>query len=75
MPYAVLEKQLKALPEEYLEDVAKDVELLQYKVAAESACQPQKRAVVPGLLAGKFTLPDDIHAGDDIIADEFEEYL
>ena len=55
MPYAVLEKQLKALPEEYLEDVAKYVELLQYKVAAESACQPQKRAVVPGLLAGKFT--------------------
>lgn len=73
MPYEVLEKQIKALPEAYLEDVAKYVQLLQYKVAILS--QQRQTPSRIGLGKGLFTVPDDIHFGDDEILDMFEEQL
>ena len=71
MPYAILEKQLKTLPEEYLEDVAQYVQLLQYKIAAHSQKKETPKRI--GLGKGLFSVPDDIHFGDAEIADMFEE--
>ena len=38
MSYAVLEQQLKSLTEEYLEEVSRYVQLLQYKITYSSSC-------------------------------------
>lgn len=75
MPYAVLEQQIKALPEAYLEDIAQYVQLLQYKVAAEQEEHPSTNGIKLGLAEGAFSYPEDIHAGDDIIAALFEGYV
>lgn len=73
MSYAVLEQQIKALPEEYLEDISQYVQFLQYKIAAlkEKKEAPQRI----GLGKGLFSVPDDIHFGDDDVQDMFGEYL
>jgi hypothetical protein len=77
MSYAVLEQQIKALPEEYLEDIAQYVQLLQYKVAIlnQQSKESKTNGIKLGLGEGMFSYPDDIHAGDEIIADAFKDYL
>ena len=72
MSYEVLEKQLKALPEEYLEDVLNYVELLQYKITVLGE-KKKKQGIIMGLAEGKFQVPDDIHAFDDEVAEMFEK--
>ena len=77
MSYEQLEQQLKTLPEEYLEEVAKYVQLLQYKLMMINAQKekPKTNGIVFGLGKGMFSVPDDIHAGDELVAEEFEDYL
>lgn len=76
MSYEVLEKQLQALPTEYLEDVSEYVQLLLYKIAAlKNQNGTTSSGLKLGLAEGQFNYPDDIHAGDEIIADAFEDYL
>lgn len=75
MSYSVLEKQIQALPEKYLEDVSEYVQLLLYKVAALKKEKGTSSGLKLGLAEGMFNYPDDIHAGDDIIADAFEDYV
>ena len=76
MSYEVLEKQIQALPEEYLEDVSEYVQLLLNKVAAlKKEKGTSSSGLKLGLAEGMFNYPDDIHAGDDIIADAFEDYV
>ena len=77
MSYAVLEQQIKALPEEYWEDVAGYVQLLQYKAAVlmQGGTPAETNGIKLGLGDGLYSYPDDIHAGDDYIADAFEAYV
>jgi len=76
MSYAALEEQIKTLPEEYLEDVSQYVQLLLYKVAVlKQEKEKQKVPVKFGLGKGLFTIPDDIHFGDEDILKDFEEYV
>ena len=76
MSYEVLEQQLKTLPEEYLEDVSQYVQLLFYKIEAlKKEEKTKKTGIKLGIAEGLFNYPEDIHAGDDIIADAFEDYL
>ena len=75
MPYAVLEKQLKELPGEYLEDVSRYVQLLQYKIAVLGQSKEKKKGIIFGLAEGKYKIPDDINAYDDEIAEMFDEAL
>lgn len=77
MSYEMLVQELKTVPEEYLDAVLEYVKLLQYKIAALKAQEekPQKKPIIIGLAEGKYKVPDDPNAGDDIIADMFEDYL
>ena len=76
MSYAVLEKQIQALPEEYLEDVSEYVQLLLYKIAAlKNQNGATSSGLKLGLAEGLYNYPDDIHAGDEILADEFKDYV
>ncbi len=73
MSYSVLEQQIKALPEEYLEDIANYVQLLQYKIIAVNNRNETPQRI--GLGKGLFSVPDDIHFGDDEVQDMFGDYL
>ena len=77
MSYEGLEQQLKTLPEEYLEEVAKYVQLLQYKLMMINTQneKPKTNGIKIGLAEGTFNYPEDIHAGDEFVAEEFEDYL
>lgn len=80
MSYEMLVQELKTVPEEYLDAVLEYVKLLQYKIAAlkENKTQdekPQKKPIIIGLAEGKYKVPDDPNAGNEIIADMFEGYL
>ncbi|MCI6816728.1 MAG: DUF2281 domain-containing protein [Treponema porcinum] len=76
MSYDVLEKQIKALPEEYLEDVSQYVQLLFYKAKVLKQKEaPQSSPIKLGLGKGLFKIPDDIHFGDNDILEDFEEYV
>ena len=76
MSYAVLEKQIQALPEEYLEDVSEYVQKLLHKIAAlKNEKNVTASGLKLGLAEGLYNYPDDIHAGDEIIADAFEDYV
>ena len=76
MSYAVLEKELKSLPESYLEDVERYVQFLQYKIAALSNSDSENLPRVKlGLGKGLFKVPDDINFGDDDIREMFGEYV
>lgn len=74
---AALEKQIESLPEEYLEEVSRYIQLLQYKIAAleQQKKEKQSNGIIFGLGKGKFKVPDDINAYDDVVAEEFEDYL
>jgi len=71
MSYSTLEKELKTLPEEYLESVAEYIELLKYKISFLNQNRLSKKAPIIGLAEGKFPIPDDINAYDDEISDMF----
>ena len=73
MSYAVLEQQIKTLPEEYLDEIANYVQLLQYKVMALNKEKETPQRI--GLGKGLFSVPSDIHFGDNEIQDMFEDYL
>ncbi len=75
--YAALEKQIESLPEEYLEEVSRYIQLLQYKIAAleQQKKEKQSNGIIFGLGKGKFKVPDDINAYDDVVTEEFENYL
>ena len=73
MSYAVLEQQIKALPEEYLDDIANYVQFLQYKLVALNKKKETPQRI--GLGKGLFSVPDDIHFGDDEVQDMFGEYV
>lgn len=75
MSYSALEKELKTLPEEYLESVAEYIELLKYKISFLNQNQLSKKIPIIGLAEGKFLTPDDINAYDDEIIDMFGEYI
>ncbi|UTC63017.1 DUF2281 domain-containing protein [Treponema sp. OMZ 787] len=75
MSYSALEKELKTLPEEYLESVAEYIELLKYKISFLNQNQLSKKIPIIGLAEGKFPTPDDINAYDDEIIDIFGEYI
>lgn len=74
---AALEKQIESLPEEYLEEVSRYIQLLQYKIAAleQQKKEKQSNGIIFGLGKGKFKVPDDINAYDDVVTEEFEDYL
>ncbi len=65
-------KQLKELPEEYLDDVSRYVQLLQYKIAVIGQVKEKKKGIILGLAEGKYKIPDDINAYDDEIAGMFD---
>ena len=71
MSYSTLEKELKTLPEEYLESVAEYIELLKYKISFLNQNYLSKKTPIIGLAEGKFPIPDDINAYDDEISDMF----
>ena len=72
MSYTVLEKELKALPEEYLEYVAEYIEFLKYRISFLNQNKISKKVSVIGLAKGKFSVPDDINLYDDEITNMFE---
>ncbi|MBQ4497396.1 MAG: DUF2281 domain-containing protein [Spirochaetaceae bacterium] len=74
---AALEKHIESLPEEYLEEVSRYIQLLQYKIAAleQQKKEKQSNGIIFGLGKGKFKVPDDINAYDDVVTEEFEDYL
>ncbi|MBR0125031.1 MAG: DUF2281 domain-containing protein [Treponema sp.] len=74
MSYAVLEQQLKSLPEEYLEEVSRYVQLLQYKITVLDQ-QKKQKGIIMGLGEGKYKIPDDINAYDDEVAESFDKVL
>ena len=73
MSYEVLEKQLKSLPEEYLEDVLNYVQLLQYKITVLGEKKEEKPNVARrfGIAKGELHYPDDIDFCNDEIAEMF----
>lgn len=75
MPYAVLEKKLKAVPEQYLDQVSSFLDLLLSLPKTSSEGKTGKKIPdghpIPGLAAGEFKYPDDINLGDDEIAEMF----
>lgn len=75
MPYAILEQKLKAVPEEYFEQVAGFLDLILKASHMEREEKPKKKPIIGGLAEGKYKIPDDINAFDDEIADMFEGYL
>ena len=75
MPYAVLEKKLQAMPERYFDQISSFFDLLLSLDKHEDYADEKARKLTPGLAKGIFKYPDDINAGDEIIADAFGEYL
>ena len=75
MSYTALAEEIKTLPEDTLDELAQYVEYLKYKSDTKQQTIPNRKKVIPGLAKGIFKYPDDINAGDDVIADMFEDYL
>lgn len=77
MSYEMLVQELKTVPEEYLDAILEYVKLLQYKISTLKAQdeKAQKKPIIIGLAEGKYKVPDDPNAGNEIIADIFEDYL
>ena len=63
MPYEMLERQIRAIPEEYFPDIAQFLELLQYKIiaqskmATETQIRPRRKL---GGFEGKIRIVDDL---------------
>ena len=70
MPYAILERKIKALPVEYLTSISDYIDFLQYKVVHHS-----KKTTTPkrqlGLLKGQIWIAPDF----DETPDDFAEYI
>ena len=76
MSYESLKKQIKALPEEYLDDVSEYVQLLLNKIASpKDSKETSSSRLKLGLAEGMYNYPEDIHAGEEIITDAFEDYI
>ncbi len=75
MSYTALAEEIKTLPEDTLDELAQYVAYLKYKNEAQHRNDDCPKKVIPGLAKGIFKYPDDIHAGDDIVAEIFEDYL
>lgn len=74
MPYEVLEKKLKIVPEQYFEQVSSFLDLLltlPKSAPAESTERKPSGHPISGLAKGKFKYPDDINLYDDEIAEMF----
>ena len=74
MSYDVLEKKLQAMPERYFDQISSFFDLL-LSLNVSGKVDKSKSKVTPGLAKGIFKYPDDINAGDEIVADTFEGYL
>ena len=75
MPYEVLEQKLHAVPERYFDQVASFLDIILNIVGSSIVADKCEPHIKLGLGKGKFSVPDDIHFGDDEIAADFEEYL
>lgn len=74
MPYAVLEKKLQAVPEQYFEQVSAFLDLLltlPKKTIAEPTERKPSGHPIMGLAKGEFRYPDDINLYDDEVAEMF----
>ena len=73
MPYAVLEKKLQAVPEQYFDQVASFLDIilsLPVDNAGNSKAKPSGHPVF-GLAEGEFRYPDDINLYDAEVASLF----
>ncbi|MCR5622000.1 MAG: hypothetical protein K6G18_09090 [Treponema sp.] len=73
MPYAVLEKKLQAVPEQYFEQVSSFLDMiltLPNNNDGGGATAPSGHPVF-GLAEGEFRYPEDINLHDDEVADLF----
>lgn len=77
MPYEVLERKLHTIPEQYFEQISSFLDIIINLINV----QPQQTELETpspikiGLGKGKFKVPDDIHYGDDDIAEIFKDYI
>ena len=73
MPYAVLEKKLQAVPEQYFEQVSSFLDMiltLPTNKDGGGAILPSGHPIF-GLAEGEFRYPEDINLHDDEVADLF----
>ncbi len=75
MSYALAEKELETLPEELTDEVTDYIKFLKYKFSLMNAHSSVKRTPILGLAEGQYSIPDDINAYDDEVADIFEGYV
>lgn len=61
------------MPERYFDQISSFFDLLLSLPISEKIDNPKSK-VTPGLAKGIFKYPDDINAGDEIVADAFEGY-
>ncbi|MBQ7158189.1 MAG: DUF2281 domain-containing protein [Treponema sp.] len=70
MPYEILEKKIKQIPETYIPEVVNFLDLLQYKIRAEQTSQKKPKRQF-GLLKGQIWMSDDF----DAPLEDFKEYM
>ena len=73
MPYTVLEKKLKAIPEQYFEQVSSFLDII-LSVSPNSSDKNSSdfdELPIFGLAEREFSYPDDINLHDDKITDLF----
>ncbi len=70
MSYTALEEKIKQIPEEYFAEVANFLDLLQYKIRAETKSEPKPKRQF-GILKGKIWMSDDF----DAPLEDFKEYM
>ncbi|MBP3709439.1 MAG: DUF2281 domain-containing protein [Treponema sp.] len=70
MPYEVLEKQIRTIPEEYFPEVSNFLDLLKYKILVQKqhAVKPLRKL---GGYEGQIKIADDF----DKIPEGFEDYI
>ena len=73
MPYAVLEKKLMSVPEQYFEQVSSFLDIILSLSQPEEVPLKTKASGHPifGLAEGEFRYPEDINLHDDEVADLF----
>ena len=72
MPYAVLEQKLRAVPEQYFEQLSAFMDLL-LSLPNQNSFSERKPSGHPifGLARGEFRYPDDLNLGDAEVAQMF----
>ena len=76
MPYEVLERKIRSIPEEYFPEIDSFLDFLSYKATAEQAGKVAQENTpsghpIFGLAKGFGRYPDDINAYDDEVAELF----